>query len=55
METEWEWEKRCPYSVDGRCTACRILRINCEGKKYWRCEQYLAVSGKKKETENEDT
>ena len=52
---EFEIDKRCPYRIDGKCTACRILKINCEGKTYWCCEQYLAVSGKKKETEkNED-
>lgn len=38
--------EKCPYSQDGKCKACRILRINCEGEKFNLCAQYLIVTGK---------
>ena len=38
--------EKCPYSQDGKCKACRILRINCEGKNFNQCAQYLIVTGK---------
>ena len=38
----------CPYSVNGKCIACKILKINCDGERYVNCEQYRIA----KEAEN---
>ena len=38
--------EKCPYSQDGKCKACGMLQINCEGEKYNLCAQYLIVTGK---------
>lgn len=37
----------CPYSKNGMCSACRVLKIKCEGEwyEYKHCTQYQIVSG----------
>ena len=32
-------ETFCEYSKDGRCAACKILKISCNGEGFWMCEQ----------------
>lgn len=45
-------EYMCPYSKDGKCSACRVLRINCDGAKYWLCEQYIITTAEAEEDDN---
>ena len=39
-----EWFQKCPYSKDGVCAACHMLKITCDGDKFIRCQQYLNTS-----------
>lgn len=32
---------KCPYSKNKTCSACKVLKIACDGTKYINCEQYL--------------
>lgn len=38
----------CPYSRGGRCEACEVLKIFCDGENFVNCEQYL-IARKKEE------
>ena len=38
----------CPYSVNNKCVACKVLKITCDGERYINCEQYLITTKKKK-------
>lgn len=41
---------KCPFSKDGRCTACNVLSIECDGRNYVFCEQFhIATSVNKQE------
>ena len=37
----------CPYSVNNKCVACKVLKVTCDGKRYINCEQYLITTKKK--------
>lgn len=32
-------ERFCEYCKNGRCTACEHFSINCDGERFWLCEQ----------------
>ena len=32
-------EEFCEYSKNGKCMACKTLSINCDGERFWMCEQ----------------
>ncbi len=32
---------KCPYSKNEICSACKVLKIICDGTKFINCEQYL--------------
>ena len=42
-----DWMLPCKYSKDGKCTACKIIRISCDGKQWVNCEQYRITKEKK--------
>ena len=42
-------EDKCPYSKDGRCMACNVMRIHCDGFWFVNCEQFLITKGKEKD------
>ena len=42
-------ETFCEYSVNGKCKACNILSIACDGERYWLCAQRDLVKSKKEE------
>lgn len=44
----------CPYSNNGKCSACNILKIACDGDRFINCEQYLIVSMKEAERRDKD-
>lgn len=44
-----DWMKPCVYSKDGRCSACKILSISCNGEKWVNCEQYKITKEREKE------
>lgn len=47
-------DRKCPFSKCGRCTACKVLSINCDGQKYISCEQFrIVTSVKEQEQDNE--
>lgn len=37
--------EKCPYSINGKCKACHVLSITCEGDKYIHCAQYQIEKG----------
>lgn len=41
-------EEFCEYSKNGKCMACKTLSINCDGERFWMCEQ-------RKKTKEKDT
>lgn len=45
------WHDVCPYSKNGICAACDILKIRCDGEKYTMCEQYSIKEEKKREAD----
>ena len=46
-EFEKLWQMvTCPYSKNGVCAACRILRIKCDGERFINCEQYIMTKKK---------
>ena len=40
----WNIDRKCPFSKDGRCTACNVLSIECDGRNYVFCEQFRIVT-----------
>lgn len=44
-----DWMKPCVYSKDGRCSACKILSVSCDGEKWVNCEQYKITKEREKE------
>lgn len=46
QNSDFEWLKKCPYSKDGKCTACNVLKITCDGDRFIQCQQYLNTSAK---------
>lgn len=40
----WNIDQKCPFSKDGKCTACNVLSIECDGRKYVFCEQFRIVT-----------
>jgi len=45
----WNIDRKCPFSKDDRCTACKVLSIKCDGRKYVNCAQFLIVTSVKEQ------
>ena len=48
-DNDFVWLQKCPYSKDGKCTACNVLKVTCDGDRFIRCQQYLETSAKEVE------
>ena len=45
----WNIDRKCPFSKSGRCTACNVLSIECDGRNYVFCEQFRIVTSVKEQ------
>ena len=44
-------DHKCPYCKNGRCSACKVLSIECDGRMYFACQQYQDVSAERNDEE----